>query len=74
MSLNRTYPPLEQITRPALTTEEAAYYLNLKEQTLRLWACKENGAIRPVRINRRLAWRVADIKQALGLVQGGKPC
>ena len=45
-----------------LTTDEAAAALNRAAQTLRKWACLENGPIRPVRINRRLAWRVSDIQ------------
>lgn len=55
------YPPLEQVTRPTVPTDQAAYYLNRQPQTLRAWACLENGALRPVRISGRLAWRVADI-------------
>ncbi|MCA9367680.1 helix-turn-helix domain-containing protein [Candidatus Kaiserbacteria bacterium] len=51
-----------------VTTNEAANWLNRKPQTLRKWACLENGPIRPIRINGRLAWRVADI---VGLQQGG---
>lgn len=62
------FPPLDQITRPSLTTEEAAYYLNRQPQTLRSWACLESGPIRPVRINGRLAWPVADIR---ALLEGG---
>lgn len=63
------YPPLEQVTRSAVTTGEAAYYLNRKSQTLRAWACLENGPLRPIRINGRLAWQVADIKR---LLNGGQ--
>ncbi len=59
------YPSLDDITRETVTTEEAAYYLSRRPQTLRSWAAFENGPIRPVRINGRLAWRVADIKYAL---------
>lgn len=40
--------------------------LNPRPQTLRKWACLENGPIRPVRINGRLAWRVVDIQALLG--------
>lgn len=58
---------LEQETRMALPTIEAAYQLNRAEQTLRLWACYENGPIRPVRINGRLAWPVAEIRRLLGV-------
>jgi hypothetical protein len=44
-----------------LPTNEAALKLNRRPQTLRKWACLECGPIRPIRINGRLAWRVADI-------------
>jgi hypothetical protein len=59
--------PLEQEPRTALPTPEAAGHLNRAQQTLRLWACLENGPIRPLRVNGRLAWRVADIKRVLGM-------
>lgn len=61
----QTFPPLEQVTRTVITTDEAAYYLNRQPQTLRVWSCLENGPIRPLRINGRLAWPVSDIKQLL---------
>jgi hypothetical protein len=48
-----------------LTTEEAAAALNRKPQTLRKWACLENGPIRPIRICGRLAWRISDIQRLL---------
>ncbi len=60
--------PLAKVTNPTVPTDAAAYYLNRKSQTLRAWACLENGPIRPVRINGRLAWSVADI---LKLLNGG---
>ncbi|MBN9406653.1 MAG: DNA-binding protein [Burkholderiales bacterium] len=53
--------------RAALPTSEAAYHLNRSQQTLRLWACREDGPIRPIRINGRLAWPVAGIKAVLGV-------
>ena len=59
------FVPLEQETRTSLPTREAAHHLNRKMQTLHIWACKENGPIRPTRINGRLAWLVADIKRVL---------
>jgi len=46
-------------------TSQAAILLNRQPQTLRKWACLENGPIRPVRINGRLAWRVSDLKNLL---------
>ena len=51
--------------RDTLPTHEAAHAVNRKGQTLRKWACLENGPIRPVRINGRLAWRVADLARLL---------
>lgn len=44
-----------------IPTNVAAGLLNRKPQTLRKWACFENGPIRPIRINGRLAWRVSAI-------------
>lgn len=60
------FPPLEAVTSPAVPTSQAAHYLNRQPQTLRVWACRENGPIRPLRINGRLAWRVADIRALTG--------
>lgn len=61
--------PISQESRAALPTHEAAAHLNRKCQTLRIWACRENGPIRPMRINGRLAWAVADIRRLLGVTQ-----
>ena len=58
--------PLAQETRAALTTDEAARHLNRSPQTMRIWACRETGPIRPVRVNGRLAWKTADIRALLG--------
>jgi len=60
-----TFTPLERETRAVLPTPEAAYHLNRAQQTLRLWAMYENGPIRPLRVNGRLAWPVADIRRIL---------
>lgn len=61
--------PLESVTRPAVDTASAAHYLNRRPQTLRSWASAEGGPIRPIRINGRLAWPVADLKRVLGVSQ-----
>ena len=61
------FPSLEQITRPTVPTEQAAYYLDRRPQTLRGWACHEDGPLRPVRVNGRLAWPVADLRRVLGV-------
>lgn len=63
------FPPLESVTRPAVDTASAAHYLNRRPQTLRGWACLENGPIRPMRINGRLAWPVSDLRRVLGVAQ-----
>ena len=60
------FPPLDLETRPTVTTEQAAHYLNRRPQTLRIWACRD-GPIRPIRVNGRLAWPVASIKSVLGV-------
>jgi len=61
------YPPLDKVTSPTVSTDQAAYYLNRKPQTLRKWACGESGVLLPIRINRRLAWRISDIKALVGV-------
>jgi hypothetical protein len=59
--------PLERETRTNLPTPEAAFHLNRAEQTLRLWAMRENGPVHPLRINGRLAWPVSDLRRVLGV-------
>ena len=62
------FTPLELVTNPTVPTAAAAYYTDRKPQTLRNWACFENGPIRPIRINGRLAWPTAQIR---ALLNGG---
>ena len=57
------FPPLEQETRTNIETAAAAHYLLRRPQTLRVWAYKENGPLRPVRVYGRLAGPVADIRR-----------
>ena len=59
------YVGLDQETRPHVTTAAAAFYLCRREQTLRIWACKENGPLRPLRIHGRLAWPVSELRKLL---------
>lgn len=63
------FPPLELENRPTVSTDQAAYYLTRQQQTLRGWACREDGPLRPLRINGRLAWPVAELKKLLGVAQ-----
>ncbi len=64
------FPRLEQESRPAVETAAAAYYLNRQPQTLRGWACQENGPLRPIRVHGRLMWPTAELKRLLGVTQG----
>lgn len=59
--------PLAHESRVTLPTSEAAVHLGRTQQTLRIWACKECGPIRPLRINGRLAWPTAQIKKLCGV-------
>lgn len=64
---NSQLAPLTQEARTVIPTNEAALHLNRAAQTLRLWACHENGPLRPLRVNGRLAWPVAEIRRLLGV-------
>ena len=63
------YVPLADESRAAVDTACAAYHLTRAQQTLRIWACKENGPIRPIRVNGRLAWKTADLRKLLGVAK-----
>jgi hypothetical protein len=60
-----SYPGINAEVRTTLPTAAAAFYLNRRPQTMRSWASLEDGPILPIRINGRLAWPVAGIKQLL---------
>lgn len=61
------FPALAEVSRgrDTLPTNQAAPAINRAPQTLRKWAALECGPIRPIRINGRLAWRVADLRALL---------
>jgi hypothetical protein len=65
MQIATQYAALVHENRTAIDTNAAAFHLGRKPQTLRKWACHEDGPLRPIRINGRLAWSVADIKRLL---------
>jgi hypothetical protein len=65
MQTETQYAALVHENRTAIDTNAAAFHLGRKPQTLRKWACHEDGPLRPIRINGRLAWSVADIKRLL---------
>lgn len=62
------FQPLELIDKPNVDTAHAAHLLSRRPQTLRSWASLENGPIRPLRINGRLAWPVRELKRVLEVV------
>lgn len=61
------FPPLELVTSPTVTTAAAAYYLNRRPQTLRGWACHQDGPLLPRCINGRLGWPVVELRRILGV-------
>ena len=66
------FPPLESVTRPTVETAAAAYYLNRRPQSLRGYACHENGPLRPIRVHGRLHWKTEDLLHLLGVRQFGQ--
>ena len=60
--------PLDRESRTNLPTPEAAFHLNRAQQTLRIWAMRENGPLRPIRVHGRLAWPVAELRRLLHVV------
>lgn len=61
------FPALELETRPTVGTAAAAFYLRKATQTMRIYACKENGPLRPIRIGAHLHWKTEDIRRLLGV-------
>jgi hypothetical protein len=61
------YLPIDREPRVAVDTETAAYHLGRAPQTLRVWACYENGPLRPLRVNGRLLWPTAELRKLLGV-------
>lgn len=61
------FPNLREEKRTHVGTACAAHWLGRKQQTLRGWACFEDGPVRPVRINGRLAWPVDEIRRLMGV-------
>jgi hypothetical protein len=66
---------LKNETRLAVTTKEAARLLGRRPQTLRKWACYDEGPIRPIRgqsRRSRLLWSVEDIRRLLKFLDAEK--
>jgi hypothetical protein len=66
---NQQFTPLELETRPTVNTAAYAHYMHIAEQTARIHACKETGAVRPIRIpgTSKLHWPTAEIRRVLGV-------
>ena len=62
-----TFPPLEHETRAGVETACAAHHLNRQPQTLRIWAMRDAGPIRPRRVNGRLMWPTAELRKLCGV-------
>ena len=60
---------LDRETRAAVDTATAAYHLSRQPQTLRAWACLENGPLRPLRVHGRLMWPTARLRELCGVAQ-----
>jgi hypothetical protein len=68
MSSNSFQPvPLDLESRTVLPTTEAAFHLNRAQQTLRLWAMRNDGPVKCLRVNGRLAWPVSELRRVLGV-------
>jgi len=69
--------PAPASARPALqpgpnqTTEDAARYLGVKPQTMREWASKDSGPLRPIKLGTRNGWPTAELVRLS--VEGWKP-
>lgn len=64
-----SFVSLDAETRTAVDTATAAYHLSRRPQTLRGWACREDGPLRPIRLHGRLAWRTEDLRRVLGVAK-----
>ena len=67
VEVGSAFPPLELETRPTVSTAAAAFYLRKATQTMRIYACKENGPLRPIRVGAHLHWKTEDIRRLLGI-------
>lgn len=69
---HKKFIPIHEQIRTHIPTDEAAFYLCLKEQTMRSWDCPSNkniAPLTPIKITGKLLWSVKDIKKLLGLIE-----
>jgi hypothetical protein len=67
LHVDQQFPTLETVTRPMVETAAAASYLNRRPQTLRIYACQENGPLRPIRDHGCLHWSTEDLRRLFGV-------
>lgn len=65
--MKKTLVPLDQESRATIPTWEAAAHLSRAQQTLRIWAMRNDGPVKALRVHGRLAWPVSEIKKVLGV-------
>ena len=53
--IEKNPPPLSTETRTHVNTETMCWHLDRRPQTARIWAMRETGPLRPIRVNGRLA-------------------
>ncbi len=66
--MKKSFTPLHKEIRTHISTEECAFFLCLKPQTLRSWGCESieyDAPIKPIKFGNKLLWRVSDIKKIL---------
>lgn len=67
LSAEAQFPALEQETLPRVSTEQCAYYLLLRPQTLREQHMRGSydPRLNPIKIGNRIAWSMAGIRSVL---------
>jgi excisionase family DNA binding protein len=64
--LKKSIATPENLIRPDLVTrEEAAAFLGVSVQTLRLWACKGQNDLPYIKVGRAVRYRVSDLHKFL---------
>jgi hypothetical protein len=63
------FVPLDRETRAGVETDCAAFHLNRRPQTLRVWAAYQTGPLRPRRVHGRLMWPTAELRKLCGVAK-----
>jgi hypothetical protein len=57
------FTPLDQEIREVIPTINASFHVGVTPKCMRDWASKGTGPIKPLRYQRKLMWRVSDIRR-----------